>query len=509
MRCKNCDYALWNLTSRQCPECGDPFKPSDFTFNPNAVRFLCPHCGQNYFGTDDNGHLQPTAFDCVKCEQPITMDEMVLVPADGIHESLTRGKNPDSNPWVRRSEIGTSKAGWRTIGRVLGSPGSLMDTPESLTGRIRHALWFSFLISVVTTLLGSLPFFLLAIIPLGMGGGSGFLSALPYILLFIAVPPIVLIGVWVLNGLVAHGLLKLTGGTMQSVKRSVEAGLYASGANIFMGVPCLGFQLFPLSIVWGGISQAFMLKRLHAVSAIRAFLCTSVFPILAVLAVIGGVVGWSYWMANIFGPQNVTSRVTIQTSSVGMDLVRTAQQNNAWPAHGLDLVVNGSISPYSIDTLEYTAGIPGFEVLPGIDASTVRFYSASQLSSLASNAAAALPPDVIAHRMGDFIFTYHGLPTQRPRQSSDARWIAVWCLHPSRVGISNSSQARRAHDLRVVVTNDWSEIEYDPTTFPAALAAENQARAALGLAPLPDLENFEWIATASQPGSQPMPRITP
>lgn len=27
MRCKRCDYPLWNLRDRKCPECGKPFAP--------------------------------------------------------------------------------------------------------------------------------------------------------------------------------------------------------------------------------------------------------------------------------------------------------------------------------------------------------------------------------------------------------------------------------------------------------------------------------------------------
>ena len=67
MRCKQCDYRLWNLTARRCPECGTPFLPSEFEFVPNSVQFCCPHCGQAYYGTDAKGHLVPPAFTCGRC----------------------------------------------------------------------------------------------------------------------------------------------------------------------------------------------------------------------------------------------------------------------------------------------------------------------------------------------------------------------------------------------------------------------------------------------------------
>ena len=80
MQCKSCEYPLWNLKARQCPECGTPFTPSEFEFVINSVRYCCPHCNQAYYGTSEKGHLVPSEFDCVTCGRHLTMDEMVLLP---------------------------------------------------------------------------------------------------------------------------------------------------------------------------------------------------------------------------------------------------------------------------------------------------------------------------------------------------------------------------------------------------------------------------------------------
>lgn len=69
MRCKKCDYRLWNLPSRVCPECGQPFRPSEFEFPVNSVQFRCPHCNQSYYGTGEKGHLVPIEFECVSSHQ--------------------------------------------------------------------------------------------------------------------------------------------------------------------------------------------------------------------------------------------------------------------------------------------------------------------------------------------------------------------------------------------------------------------------------------------------------
>ena len=77
MHCRNCDDALWNLTSRECPECGTAFRPSDYEFVPQSMRFCCPHCDHPYFGTGDKGYTEPQSFAFLLCGRPVSMDHMV------------------------------------------------------------------------------------------------------------------------------------------------------------------------------------------------------------------------------------------------------------------------------------------------------------------------------------------------------------------------------------------------------------------------------------------------
>ena len=90
MRCWHCDYSLWNLKTQNCPECGAGFRPSDREFVANSVRFCCPHCDQAYYGTGPKGHLEPDRFDCVQCGKSITMDEMLLLPVEGLQGYQTQ-----------------------------------------------------------------------------------------------------------------------------------------------------------------------------------------------------------------------------------------------------------------------------------------------------------------------------------------------------------------------------------------------------------------------------------
>ena len=113
MRCKSCDYPLWQLTDRLCPECGTPFLPSEHEFILNSVRFCCPHCEQPYYGTGEKGHLVPRTFACVKCAKFIDMDQMVLLPTEGVTERQTQ---VTVVPWVERRDRGWFAAFFVTLG---------------------------------------------------------------------------------------------------------------------------------------------------------------------------------------------------------------------------------------------------------------------------------------------------------------------------------------------------------------------------------------------------------
>ena len=87
MKCRTCDYPLWNIAPGPCPECGSVFDPSEFEFPVGRVRFCCPHCDQAYFGDGDGGHLVPSAFECVGCGRSIDESECTVRPVEGYDEA--------------------------------------------------------------------------------------------------------------------------------------------------------------------------------------------------------------------------------------------------------------------------------------------------------------------------------------------------------------------------------------------------------------------------------------
>ncbi|UCC32568.1 MAG: YIP1 family protein [Phycisphaerales bacterium] len=284
MRCRKCDYRLWNLPSRACPECGTPFLPSEYQFVVNSVQFCCPHCDEPYYGTGRKGHLVPMAFDCASCGQGIHMDEMVLLPTAGIEEERTQ---VDRVPWLDRKQRGFI-AGWlSTVGMALVQPHRLMRAvPEA--GSTGQAWGFAMLTNTLALVVSVSPFLVLPIAVAFVAGGrggarpvatvAGSVMGIGFVLLVVAGLAFVSIAVW---GAVTHGLLRATGETAGTMKRTYQAICYASGANIFTALPCVGIYC---GWIWWLISAVLMVKVGQQVQGWRAALAVLTLPAVLIFA---------------------------------------------------------------------------------------------------------------------------------------------------------------------------------------------------------------------------------
>jgi hypothetical protein len=132
---------------------------------------------------------------------------------------------------------------------------------------------------------------------------------------------------------------------------------------------------------------------------------------------------------------------------------------------------------------------PGVFLAPGsatksssipLAAGTLAEYAAAALElrgEMTRAAIAALPEGVIAHRLGDFIFTHHGLA---PGTADGDLWLVLLWPDPA----SNPPPA--TGDRICVGLADGTVEAIDAERFAAARARQNRLRAACGLAPLPD-----------------------
>lgn len=481
MRCKQCDYRLWNLRSRRCPECGTAFLPSEFEFAVNSVQFCCPHCNQPYYGTGERGHLIPRDFDCVACGTHIDMDEMVLLPAEGIKEEQTE---TDHMPWLERRQRGRVRAWFSTIGRALVSPARLMRaTPPDSS--LVQAWWFALLTNFLAVVTGFGPFFLFPLL-IGswvagrarLGGPAAFGMGAVFAVAVIALATAVWIAVW---GAVTHALLLLTGKTASSAGRTYQAICYSSGANIPTGVPCLGLYF---GWIWWLISAVIMVKEAQRVHGGRAALATLTPPVVA----IGAFVGLYAWLVFAYLPSlpgmrggafaatgPASSQAAVQVLLNGV--VGYAQTNGGrGPAHAIQLVTNAAVS-----TSDFIApGSATVEERVPLDGTTLagfKLLSTRQEGPVIEAAVKALPANTVAHRLGDFVFTHHGIDLNAPQPGL---WLVILSSDP------DANPYRPPGQMIIVGCADQSVLRFPASALPSRLAAQNALRAKANLPPLPD-----------------------
>lgn len=284
MNCKHCDYPLWNLRARICPECGTGFRPSEFRFAQNSVRYACPHCAQDYYGTGTNGHLEPRFFPCVSCGDRIDMDEMILLPTEGITERQTHA---DINPWLDKDRRFRNR--WfGTLYRGACTPSWLMRSTAIDSGAGK-AWWFAAMSFVLLGFVMLSPILLFMVLAMftGGGGGIGFFTTFIGFGLAIGLATLVGLGLWILS---AHALLKIGGTTEGGIGRTAQALCYTCGPQMCVFFPCLGIYFGWIGTLWWVIVAGFALASAQKVSGLRAAIAVSVLPVVCGVLAVAGVV---------------------------------------------------------------------------------------------------------------------------------------------------------------------------------------------------------------------------
>ncbi len=299
MRCRGCDYELWNMKPGTCPECGRPWTFDDFRFFPRMAQFLCPHCEHAYAGTDERGLPVPRAFICAGCQNPIDLAQMRALPVPGSDGNLAMG---DEHAWSERARLGRWRAFWRMVGQSMFSPSR---TGSSLPHEPRF--WSAVLFSILCASLGivicAFPFVIL------IGFGSGQLSSgWQYALELVASFGAFALGValagqlgFLLWGAVTHAILCLTGEVRRPLRHTLCATLYCSGAFAISAVPCCGIYVCVISVVWMAVSMISAIAVLQKSSIARTALAVLVPPAVAILLLAASIV-WAVSSAKPFIP---------------------------------------------------------------------------------------------------------------------------------------------------------------------------------------------------------------
>ncbi len=494
MHCRTCDYALWNLKARLCPECGSPFRPSEYEFVANSVRFCCPHCDQAYYGTGEQGHLLPEEFDCVSCRNHIHMDEMVLLPAEGVEEERTI---VDRMPWLERRDRGRFSAWFSMVGLALVQPGKLMRaTPPQCS--LGQAWWFAILTTSLITLVSVIPLVAFMTVPLafmragpgGQGPGPGmFLGAIAGSLGIMAAAGIVFtvicIALW---GAVSHGILAITGKTAEGIGRTYQGLCYSAGANILTAVPCVGSYV---GWIWWVVSAVLMVKQGQKVHGGRAAAAVLAFPVGSVVAILG----LYFWLVVAGISSGQVQYVTAFSSSIQQPetsfltmqlLTYAAAHGDRGPGHALQLVPDNRIGTGNF----IATGWHTSQERVGVGETTLEQFElldSDLQSEIAEAAADALPGNTVAHRMGDFVFTYHGIGFAN---ADGELWIVVMSPDPD----VNPSQSPSG--MVSVGKADGTVTNFTVNQMAVQLQGQNAIRVASDLPPLPDLATVTHDAPA-------------
>ena len=468
MRCKNCDYRLWNLRSRQCPECNTPFRPSDYEFVPNSIQFACPHCDKRYYGTDEKGHLVPIEFACLGCGRQVHMDEMILLPTTGLEEEQTA---PWPMPWLERAGRGFVRSWLSTIGSALVRPGRLIrSTP--VESSLLEAWWFAILTHLPVFVLGLGLLVFSVMVGVAFGGGPVGLSRISLGLGIALLLGLILtaagIGLW---GGITHGVLCLVSRPTGGLRRTYQCLCYSAGANLPGAVPFVGFYV---GLIWWLVSAVVMVKDGQRVSGGRANLAVLTLPVLVGLAV----VGFYVWVFVSVLPQIAASpaQMKAKTQFIAYGVSSYSELHDGQSlGHVAQLVFDPRFPPQVLLGPGSNTTVQDIPVGPTTLDRFMTLRPADKLDIL-KQLTEAMPEGTVAQRLGDFVFTYHGMDLTDP----DPRlWVVVLWPDPD-------LNPPPSGPMICVGLADGTTIQIPVNTLPARLAQQNVARQENGLPPLPD-----------------------
>jgi hypothetical protein len=511
MRCKTCDYPLWQIRDRRCPECGTNFRPSEFDFVLNSVRFCCPHCEQAYYGTGDRGHLSPRTFACVSCGRRVDMDDMVLLPTEGVCEEQTK---VELNPWLERDKRGFFRAWLSTTLKALGTPNRLMEaTPDNAP--TMPAAWYALITNglyVCTGLLLPIAAFVL-IAMFGAGGGGGPVGMIGGLSVFyLGVVAAVLIGAF-LWAAVTHFILVSTGPVAAGIGRTTQCMLYSSAAMLILAVPCLGFYFSFISGIWWAVAATIMVLAAQRVETWRAIVAVIAPLVLLVgtgVAMVAGGIWYSASQASA-GAQAAAQAAQTQAQAQaaaplaqavapnpypndaeasrihqwGAALLSHHASHGRWPTHPAELLKSGGVWPGQFvasrsdpDAPYWAPPVtrPTSNVLIGsMTIEDFQIADASTQETAVRSAMTGIPEGTIACRVGDTVFVYYGINLA---DASPELWTVIGFDGPAASG----SASRNVWVGRV----DGRISRFAAATFDEDLAEQNALRARAGLAPIPD-----------------------
>jgi hypothetical protein len=430
MLCKKCGYALWNLPPGRCPECGDPFAPSQFRFLPGKVNFLCPHCQQPYMASSQDGQPTQESFPCNKCGQTIQVDQMLVTPAPGVPHHAAEAVRM---PWLERKRLGWWKAFWRTVGLSLLSPSQVVvDLPKEEGTGTGAALGFAMSAAAFVAIVGLAFAVVFWTIILGISGGlsgagvgSGMilwpmLTGFGCIGLGVILWPLIGVGLW---SLVTHLLLRMTGKRAGGLSLTYRAMLYGQGPLVIQAVPMCGSYV---AGVWMAVSSTIMVKQSQEVRGLRAAFAVLAPPLSLLGLYIGSVLFFIFGVVGAGSGGWMGGYTTTGVSPIGVVMVSSASpETGAGPRHILELVADEQLLMQEL--VDPLGGNPDWGDIAVGDwtAGELQDMPREELLEVAVYLAGQRDPASTWYRFGDLVFCYDGLDF-RPQAIAGERWVVAY-----------------------------------------------------------------------------------
>jgi len=417
------------------------------------------------------------------------MDEMIVAPAEGIAEQET---TVDRMPWLDRGEGGIFKSWFAMIKWAMIEPHRVIRATPADTS-VGRAWLFGLCTTVIFLIFGAYLPFLVYGSAVSFGPGQSGFSGLWFTIggigtiVFGSLAVGLYLFVW---AGIAHVMLRMTGKTAQTFRRTCHAICYSAPAGVVLAVPCCN-MLFGL--VWWIASAAIMIKETQKVHGARAALAVFSWPFVSVYLVqvvsgLQGIIILTVLMpfalsGGLFGPGlGGGMPVSAETSEVAQAVISSANQNTGiGPDHVIELTFGNSMitSSWGSNFCDPSTKTTTADIPVG-DGTLQDFITSSRSSQLgqAKDVIDAMPSNVVAHRFGDFVFTYHGAALN----SWDAMlWVVVMIPDP------DVNDPPGVNDPIYVGTADYNVTQTTFGQLPTQIRRQNQHRATLGLPPLPDL----------------------
>jgi hypothetical protein len=285
-----------------------------------------------------------------------------------------------------------------------------------------------------------------------------------------------LIALW---GLCTHATLRLSGGAPHPIGRTYQALCYSAGANVTTAAPCIGVYPFIfVGLCWWLVSAVLMVGAAHRVHGGRAALATLIFPGLLLGLLFAGVVGMTFLSVGQARSFALVAEQEAECAQMLAELSRRAQGQGTWPRHALALATDGGLAETDFITGDWQR----FDHDVSVGDTTLRelgLMPPGRRAEAIEAIVAGQPGGLVAHRLGDYVFTYHGVPTT-PGPFDGAFWLFVQSPDP------DLDMAAFGGDSLVVGMLDGSVLTIPNEEFAAELASQNDWRAENGLPPLPD-----------------------